>query len=88
MAQAKRLSVALITPQSNVYQGEADMVVVPAWDGKLGVLRGHAPMMALLGKGEMRVVLDGRERSFDVDGGFLQVAEDSVSVLSEKAEER
>ena len=83
---AKRLSVALITAQSTVYEGEADMVVAPAWDGELGILRGHAPLMALLGEGEMRVTRDGAEERFLVAGGFLQVADDVVSVLSERAE--
>jgi F-type H+-transporting ATPase subunit epsilon len=86
VARKKRLSVALITPQSTVYEGEADMVVLPAWDGELGILRGHAPMMALLGKGTMRVTLDGTERTFTVAGGFMQVADDVVSVLSESAD--
>jgi len=88
VATNERLSVALITPQSTVFEGEADMVVVPAWDGLLGVLRGHAPMMALLGEGEMRVTHEGGERRFFVSGGFLQVADDVVSVLSERAEAR
>lgn len=83
---AQRLSVALITAQSIVYEGEADMVIAPAWDGELGILRGHAPMMALLGEGEMRITRDGTERRFLVAGGFLQVSDDVVSVLSERAE--
>lgn len=85
MAQNK-LSVALITPSSTVYEGEADMVVVPAWDGEVGILRGHAPMMALLGEGEMRVKHGGSEKTFRVAGGFMQVANDVVSVLSDTAE--
>ena len=85
---AERLSVALITAQSTVYEGEADMVVAPAWDGELGILRGHAPLMALLGAGEMRITRDGAEERFFVSGGFLQVADDVVSVLSETAERR
>ena len=85
---AQRLSVAVITPGSTVYEGDADMVVVPAWDGEVGILRGHAPMMALLGKGEMRVTLDGAEQRFFVSGGFVQVADDVVSVMSETAETR
>jgi F-type H+-transporting ATPase subunit epsilon len=85
---AKRLSVALITPESTVYEGDADMVVVPAWDGEVGILRGHAPMLALLGEGEMRVTRDGAEERFYVSGGFMQVADDVVSVMSETAETR
>lgn len=83
---AQRLSVALITPQETVFEQEADMVVLPAWDGQLGVLRGHAPMMALLGDGVMRVIRDGAEERFHVSGGFMQVADDVVSVMSEEAE--
>lgn len=86
MATPNRLSVALITPKATIYEGEADMVVVPAWDGEVGILRGHAPMMALLGTGEMRVTRDGTEETFNVSGGFMQVADDVVSVLSENAE--
>lgn len=88
MASENRLSLALITPESTVYEGEADMVVVPAWDGEVGILRGHAPMMALLGEGELRVAKDGAETTFFVSGGFMQVADDVVSVLSERAEAR
>lgn len=85
---AERLAVAVITAQSTVYEGEADMVVAPAWDGEVGILRGHAPMMALLGTGEMRITRGGAEERFFVSGGFLQVADDVVSILSERAEKR
>lgn len=88
MARKKQLSVALITPQETVFEDTADMVVLPAWDGEVGILRGHAPMMALLGSGIMRVTRNGSEERFFVSGGFLQVADDVVSVLSERAEPR
>jgi F-type H+-transporting ATPase subunit epsilon len=81
----KTLSVALITPDATVFEGEADLVVVPAWDGEVGFLRDHAPMMALLGEGVMRVQLEGKERRFRVGGGFVQVADNVVNVLSEHA---
>jgi F-type H+-transporting ATPase subunit epsilon len=61
------------------------MVVAPAWDGEVGVLRGHAPMLVLLGAGEMRVTSGGSEQRFHVEGGFMQVADDVVTVLSESA---
>lgn len=88
MARKKRLSVAVITPQRTVFEDQADMVVVPAWDGEVGILRGHAPMMALLGSGEMRVTRNGAEERLFVSGGFVQVVDDVVSVLSERAERR
>lgn len=88
MASQARLTLALITPEATVYEGDADMVVLPAWDGEMGILRGHAPMMALLGEGELRITRDGNETTFYVSGGFMQVADDVVSVLSETAEKR
>ena len=82
---ADRLKVAIISPESTVYEGEADMVVAPAWDGEVGVLRGHAPMLVLLGAGEMRVKSGSGEQCFHVEGGFMQVSDDVVTVLSESA---
>lgn len=84
---AKRLRVAVITPERVVYEGEADQVIAPAFDGELGILRGHAPMMTLLGGGSLRVERDGVTERFRVEGGFLQVADDVVTVLSERAAE-
>ncbi|HUH14193.1 MAG TPA: F0F1 ATP synthase subunit epsilon [Longimicrobiales bacterium] len=82
---AARLRVSVMTPESTIYEGEADMVVAPAWDGEVGILRGHAPMMTLLGTGQLRVSRDGAEEHFQLAGGFLQVADDVVTVLSETA---
>lgn len=82
---AARLKVAIISPESTVYEGEADMVVAPAWDGEIGVLRGHAPMLVLLGAGEMRVKSGAAEQRFHVEGGFMQVSDDVVTILSEAA---
>jgi F-type H+-transporting ATPase subunit epsilon len=82
---AERLTVAIISPDSTVYEGEADMVVAPAWDGEVGILRGHAPMLVLLGAGEMRITQGHSVQRFHVTGGFMQVADDVVTVLSENA---
>ncbi len=83
---ADRLTVSVISPERTLYEGEADLVVAPAWDGEVGILRRHAPMLALLGQGDLRIRLGTREQSFYVAGGFLQVADDRVTVLSERAE--
>jgi F-type H+-transporting ATPase subunit epsilon len=82
---APRLTVAIISPEATVFEGEADMVVAPAWDGEVGVLRGHAPMLVLLGAGEMRITKEGALQRFRVAGGFMQVDDDVVTVLSESA---
>ena len=81
------LKVSVISPEQTLFEGEAESVVAPAFDGSLGILAGHAPMVTLLGKGELR--LDGRtlpgSRRFQVEGGFLQVADDHVRIVTEQA---
>ena len=82
---AAALHVTVLSPEQTVYEGEATHVMVPAWNGRLGILRGHAPLMALLGEGELRID-NGRDTArFQVAGGFLQVADNVVTVLSERA---
>jgi F-type H+-transporting ATPase subunit epsilon len=66
-----------------VYEGTAPSVVAPAFDGEVGILPGHAPMMTLLGEGVLRVGADVRVR---VKGGFIQVADNVVRVVTEEAE--
>jgi len=79
------VKVSVISPEKTVYDGEADSVIVPAWDGQLGIMKGHAPMLVLLGEGEMRVKEGASEERFLISGGFLQVVNDVVTVLSERA---
>ena len=79
------LTVSVISPERVLYEGEAESVVAPAFDGEVGILRGHAPMMTLLGRGELRLAAAGGERRFSVSGGFLQVADDRVRVVTERA---
>jgi len=79
------MKVAVISPERTVFEGEAEMVVAPAWDGEVGVLRGHAPMLVLLGTGDLRITRAGNVQRFHVSGGFMQVADDVVTVLSETA---
>jgi F-type H+-transporting ATPase subunit epsilon len=77
------LSVAVISPEQTVYEGTAESVVAPAFDGEVGILPGHAPMLTLLGQGVLRVGASVRVR---VQGGFVQVAGNVVRVVTEKAE--
>ena len=77
------LTVAVISPEQIVYEGAAKIVVAPAYDGEVGVLPGHAPMLTLLGKGVLRV---GDGVRINVRGGFMQVADNVVRVVAEYAE--
>ena len=79
------LRVSVITPEATIYEGEAEQVVAPAYNGSLGILRGHAPLMALLGTGTLRIDQGGRQQRYTVSGGFLQVVDNTVTVLSEHA---
>jgi len=78
------LHVSVISPEASLYEGDATSVVAPAFDGEVGILTGHAPMMTLLGKGELRVDATGGARKFAIEGGFLQVIGDQVRVVTEK----
>lgn len=80
-----RLQVSVISPEATVYEGQASQVIAPAWDGLLGVLPDHAPMIVLLGAGELRIDDAGGTRRYQVSGGFMQVADNRVTILSESA---
>ena len=80
------LSVRVVSPEKVVFQGEASSVVAPAWDGQVGVLPGHAPLITLLGAGALDVDLPGGgSERFYVAGGALKVAANQVTVLTEYA---
>jgi F-type H+-transporting ATPase subunit epsilon len=79
------LKVSVISPEAVLFEGETEAVVAPAFDGEVGILTGHAPMVTLLGRGELRVGAGGATRRFQVEGGFLQVADNLVRVVTERA---
>ena len=85
MAANYGLDVSLISPEATVFEGKASQVIVPAWDGQLGVLPDHAPIIVLLGEGDLRIDAEGGQQRFDVTGGFMQVVENRVTILSESA---
>lgn len=81
------LKVSVISPERVLFEGEAESVVAPAFDGDVGILPQHAPMMTLLGRGELRLGPGGSAGRFEVNGGFLQVLNDNVRVVTESARE-
>ena len=81
------LTVSVISPEATVFDGPATAVVAPAFDGEVGILTGHAPMITALGQGTLRVDGEGGQRRFTVAGGFLQVVDDHVRVVTERARE-
>ena len=79
------MHVSVISAERAVFQGEADAVVAPAYDGLVGILPRHAPFMTLLGKGIVTVRRSGESTRLRVEGGFLQVAGDRVHVVARSA---
>ena len=79
------LKVSVISPEKTLFEGEVDAVTAPAFDGEVGILTSHAPMMTLLGKGTLKLGTGGSAGQFEVEGGFLQVIDDRVRVVTEKA---
>jgi F-type H+-transporting ATPase subunit epsilon len=82
------LHLSVISPEASLYEGDATSVVAPAFDGEVGILTGHAPMMTLLGKGDLRVEGAGGTKQFAIEGGFLQVVNNQVRVVTEKGSAR
>lgn len=81
------LNVELVSPERSLWSGEASMVVAKTVEGDLGVLPGHAPLLAVLANGVVRIDgSDGQQTRALVVGGFLSVAEDRVSILAEFTE--
>ncbi|WP_232679837.1 F0F1 ATP synthase subunit epsilon [Nocardioides sp. R-C-SC26] len=83
---ADALHVELVAADRTVWSGEAAMVIARTVDGDLGVLKGHAPLLSLLTQAVVEITSDeGHTVVAVVDGGFISVANDRVSVLSEHA---
>jgi F-type H+-transporting ATPase subunit epsilon len=86
MALRTTMLVEVVTAERELYRGEADEVIAPGSEGQLGILPKHAALLTALKAGELSVKLSGAEEPFFVSGGFLEVANNSVTVLAETAE--
>ena len=79
------MQVVIVTPEATTLDVQADFVALPLIDGEIGVLKDHADTIGRLGFGEMRVRTGNDTDRYFVDGGFVQIANDVVSVLTGKA---
>jgi F-type H+-transporting ATPase subunit epsilon len=80
------LLLEIVTPERLAYSDMVDSVVLPGSEGELGVLPHHAPLVSMLGVGELRIRKGAAEESFAIAGGFLQVRPDKVVVMAETAD--
>jgi F-type H+-transporting ATPase subunit epsilon len=86
MATRNTLHVEVVTAERELYRGEADLVSAPGAEGRLGILPRHAALLTTLAPGELTIELAGAEEPLFVSGGFLEVSNNSVTVLADTAE--
>ena len=80
-----QLQCIVVTPETTVRDQMADFVALPLFDGEIGIAPGHSPMIGRLGYGEMRIREGNTTSNYYVDGGFVEVANNVVSVLTNRA---
>jgi F-type H+-transporting ATPase subunit epsilon len=79
------LTCIVVTPEQTALEEQTDFVALPLFDGEIGIAPGHSPLIGRLGYGEMRIHRGDKAVRYYVDGGFVQVADDVVSVLTGRA---
>lgn len=85
MAKAKEFQCAVVTPEATVFDGRVEFAALPAHDGEIGVLCNRAPLLCKLGVGALRLRGSDNARIWFVDGGFAQVLENQLTVLTPQA---
>ncbi|HEX3127627.1 MAG TPA: ATP synthase F1 subunit epsilon [Thermoanaerobaculia bacterium] len=85
MAKNDMFHCSVITPERAVLETEATFVAFPAHDGEVGILPGRAPLLFKMGIGELRVESPEGNHNYFVDGGFAQMVENRLTLLTEQA---
>ncbi len=86
MAGANSFHCSVVTPEEPVLECEATFVAFPSHDGEVGVLVNRAPLVHKMGIGRLRVEpVGGESKSFFVDGGFVQMVDNRLTLLTEQA---
>jgi len=76
----------IVSQDRLVFEGDADIVIVPGALGEMGILPGHAPLLSALDMGVIQVKKDQEEEVFTVTGGFIEVQPDIVTIMADAAE--
>lgn len=74
------MKLQILTPDSTVFSGEVTSVTLPGTSGSFQVLRNHAPLVSSLTKGTLIYVADGETKNMAINGGFVEVKENTISV--------
>lgn len=82
---ATALSVEIVTPEASVFSGTANEVLLPAWEGQLGVLPDHDALLSLLKSGLCEVVEGGSKKQWVIGRGFADIGGEHVTLLTDRA---
>ena len=85
MANGKTFQCSVVTPEQIALQCDAHSVTFPAHDGEVGILRNRAPLICKMGIGVLRINGPSDSHTLFVDGGFAQVCDNQLTVLTERA---
>ncbi len=78
------MNIEIITPDKTVFKGNANLIQLPGIDGLFEILNDHAPLVSVLGKGNIKVVDAGNQKHlFKINGGVVEVLKNKVLVLAE-----
>lgn len=76
------MNLVMLTPEKEIFQGEIKSVKVPGTNGSFEILNNHAPIVAALAKGEVRIIDNGGEKKcYNIQQGFIEVIKNEVSLL-------
>ena len=81
------LELDILSPAKKLFSGKVTEVVLPAYDGEVGVLPGHVSFVGVLGTGPLKIVRGGDDFWFMVSSGLYQITEDKVTIFAELAED-
>jgi F-type H+-transporting ATPase subunit epsilon len=84
MSSESGVHCVVVTPEKTELDTHCESLILPLFDGELGILPGRAPMVGRLGFGVMKLKSSGKEERWFVDGGFVQVTRDGVYVLTDR----
>ena len=80
-----KLQCIVVTPERTLREGEADFVALTLFDGEIGIGAGHSPLLGRMGSGPMRITLGDKTERYYVEGGFVEVLDNTVTVLTPRA---
>jgi len=83
----KTFHCSVVTPERAVLETEATFVAFPAHDGEIGILQNRAPLLCQLGKGALRVETGKETQRFKIEGGFAQMVDNKLTLLTNGATE-